>query len=505
MIELHDIVVEYGNGARAVRAVDGVSLKVPPGGSLALIGPSGCGKTSLLYAIAGLLKPAVGEVTLEGKPLSGVGSRVALILQNAGLLPWKTVWQNANLSLLLAKEYPKKTATAALEEMGLLEVKDRYPTELSEGMKRRVGIARALATSPTVMLMDEPLASLDTLTKERIQDLFLTLWRKHRFSLILVTHDIEEAAFLGERIAVLSDRPARIKAVVDNPGMGELDYRGQEGGGGKVRRVLVSIGAKLRDRSFRGRIMMYAASVGILLLAWEIASLSIEAIKGRAFLPNPVRAIAEMVRLGPLLFKNFWISAWRLVMAILIAFFTGYPLGLLIGHERRLDQLISPMIYILYPIPQVAFILLLFLIFGIGSPVKVTIVAIALFFQLLVSARGAAKQIEEEYVTSVLSAGASRWQVYWHVILPATLPSILTSLRVSVGLGMAFLYIAETTGSFDPRRGGLGPFIKNNMYSGTQAFAGILAMAILGLALYIVIELIERFACRWKYVPRRPS
>ena len=229
MIELHDIVVEYGNGARAVRAVDGVSLKVPPGGSLALIGPSGCGKTSLLYAIAGLLKPAVGEVTLEGKPLSGVGSRVALILQNAGLLPWKTVWQNANLSLLLAKEYPKKTATAALEEMGLLEVKDRYPTELSEGMKRRVGIARALATSPTVMLMDEPLASLDTLTKERIQDLFLTLWRKHRFSLILVTHDIEEAAFLGERIAVLSDRPARIKAVVDNPGMGELDYRGQEG------------------------------------------------------------------------------------------------------------------------------------------------------------------------------------------------------------------------------------------------------------------------------------
>ena len=229
MIELHDIVVEYGNGARAVRAVDGVSLKVPPGGSLALIGPSGCGKTSLLYAIAGLLKPAEGEVTLDGKPLSGVGRKVALILQNAGLLPWKTVWQNANLSLLLAKEYPKKTATDALEEMGLLEVKDRYPVELSEGMKRRVGIARALATSPTVMLMDEPLASLDTLTKERIQDLFLRLWRKHRFSLILVTHDIEEAAFLGERIAVLSDRPARIKAVVDNPGMGELDYRGQEG------------------------------------------------------------------------------------------------------------------------------------------------------------------------------------------------------------------------------------------------------------------------------------
>jgi len=272
-----------------------------------------------------------------------------------------------------------------------------------------------------------------------------------------------------------------------------------------VRRFFASLSNKIRDRSFRKAVLMYVVSVGILLLVWEIASLAIAAIKGRAFLPNPIRAIAEMIRLGPLLFRNFWISAWRLVMAIVIAFFTGYPLGLLIGHERRLDQLISPMIYILYPIPQVAFILLLFLIFGIGSPVKVTIVAIALFFQILVSARGAAKQIEEEHVTSVLSAGASRWQVYRHVILPATLPSILTSLRVSVGLGMAFLYIAETTGSFDPRRGGLGPFIKNNMYSGTQAFAGILAMALLGLALYIVIELIERIVCRWKYVSRRPS
>ncbi len=229
MIELHDVVVEYGGGPRAVRAVDGISFKVPPGGSLAMIGPSGCGKTSLLYAIAGLLKPIAGGVTLDGEPLSGVGTRVALILQNAGLLPWKTVWQNANLSLLLAKEYPAKTATAALEEMGLTEVKDRYPTELSEGMKRRVGIARALATSPAVMLMDEPLASLDTLTKERIQDLFLTLWRRHRFSLILVTHDIEEAAFLGERIAVLTERPARVKAFVDNPGMGKLGYRGQKG------------------------------------------------------------------------------------------------------------------------------------------------------------------------------------------------------------------------------------------------------------------------------------
>jgi len=262
----------------------------------------------------------------------------------------------------------------------------------------------------------------------------------------------------------------------------------------------------LRDPNTLRQIAMYVLSIAILVAAWEIASVVIEAVKGRAFLPNPVRAIGEVVRLGPALARNFLISGWRLVLSILVAFSVGYPLGLLIGHERRLDQLISPMIYIVYPIPQVAFILMLFLIFGIGNPVKVVIVASALFFQLLVSARGAAKHIEREHITSVLSAGASKRQIYWHVILPATLPSILTSLRVSVGLGMAFLYIAEISGTVDPMRGGLGSFIKTNMmYSPPAAFAGILAMALLGLVLYVAIEILERIVCRWKHVTRRIS
>ena len=228
MIVLRDAVVEYGQGKQLVRAVDKVTLHIDRGQSLALIGPSGCGKTSLLFAVAGLHRAASGTVEVDGVPVHGPRKEIALILQNAGLLPWKTVLQNANLSLLLNKEYPKKTADAVLEDLGLGGVKSRFPAELSEGMKRRVGIARALSTSPSVMLMDEPLASLDTLTRERIQDLFLDLWKQHRFSLVLVTHDIEEAAFLGQRIAVLSERPARIKTIVDNAGMGELDYRGTE-------------------------------------------------------------------------------------------------------------------------------------------------------------------------------------------------------------------------------------------------------------------------------------
>jgi NitT/TauT family transport system ATP-binding protein len=228
MIEIRDVVIEYGRGTRAVLAVDGISLRVEPGQSLALIGPSGCGKTTLLFAVAGLVRPREGEIDIAGETVAGPRREIALILQNAGLLPWKTVWQNANLSLLLGKEYPEKTAASVLEELGLASAKERFPVELSEGMKRRVGVARALSTSPSVMLMDEPLASLDTLTKERIQDLFLQLWLQRRFSLLLVTHDIEEAAFLGQRIAVLTDRPARIKRFVENPGVGDVRYRESE-------------------------------------------------------------------------------------------------------------------------------------------------------------------------------------------------------------------------------------------------------------------------------------
>jgi len=227
MIALRDVSVEYGRGPASVRAVDDVSFDVARGESLALIGPSGCGKSTLLFAIAGLLPVTGGRIEVGGDAVTGPRREVALILQNAGLLPWKTVWQNANLSLALRKEYPGRSAEAVLGELGLSDVGSRFPAELSEGMKRRVGIARALSTSPTVMLMDEPLASLDTLTKERIQDLFLELWARHRFALVLVTHDIEEAAFLGQRIAVLSERPARIKRVVENPAMGAASYRGQ--------------------------------------------------------------------------------------------------------------------------------------------------------------------------------------------------------------------------------------------------------------------------------------
>ncbi len=249
------------------------------------------------------------------------------------------------------------------------------------------------------------------------------------------------------------------------------------------------------------RILTYVVSVCAILFLWEMASIAVNAIDHAALLPGPFDALSQVVKNANELQHHFFASAWRLVLAILIALSVGVPLGLTIGREPTLDRFLSPIIYITYPIPQVALILFLFVVFGTGSATKIMMVALVLFFQILVSARGAAKNIPEEYIISVRSAGASRWQIYWHVILPASLPDILTSVRVSIGLGIAFLYIAETNAALGT---GLGGYINKHMlFQRDRAFAGIIALAILGLILYLIVDGLERLLCRWKYVARR--
>ena len=268
---------------------------------------------------------------------------------------------------------------------------------------------------------------------------------------------------------------------------------------------------RVEKRSVARQILTYVISIAVLLLIWQIASMVVnrdvppptDGVRHAKILPGPFDALSQLTKSANELQRHFRSSAWRLILAILIALAVAGPIGLLIGRERWLDRYLSPMIYITYPIPQVALILFFFVVFGTGSATKVAMVAFVLFFQILVSARGAAKNISEEHITSVLSAGATRWQIYRHVIVPAALPEILTSLRVSIGLGMAFLYIAET---FAATGNGLGGFIKNRMlFQREQAFAGIVAMALLGLVLYIAVDVLERLVCRWKHVKRRPS
>ena len=225
MIALDQVPLSFADNVRTLPVLEDVSLQVGAGASCAVIGPSGCGKTSLLFLLAGLLEPTAGRVRVADR------SRTGVILQHYGLLPWKSVAANIGLGLRLQgadRERTRARVSELLVEMDLAAFADHFPGQLSGGMQQRVALARALATGPQLLLMDEPLSALDALTRERLQHTILDVWQRHRVTMVLVTHSIEEAAFLGQTVVVLTDRPARVAAVVENPGAGRADYRQSE-------------------------------------------------------------------------------------------------------------------------------------------------------------------------------------------------------------------------------------------------------------------------------------
>ena len=225
MIALDQVHLSFADNGRVLPVLEDVSLQVGAGASCAVIGPSGCGKTSLLFLLAGLLKPTAGTVRVADR------SRTGVILQHYGLLPWKSVAANIALGLRLQgadRERTRARVDELLVEMDLAAFADHFPGQLSGGMQQRVALARALATEPRLLLMDAPLSALDALTRERLQHTILGVWQRHRVTMVLVTHSIEEAVFLGQTVVVLTSRPARVAAVVDNPGAGRSDYRQSE-------------------------------------------------------------------------------------------------------------------------------------------------------------------------------------------------------------------------------------------------------------------------------------
>ena len=200
-----------------IQAVESISLDVEEGEFVSLVGPSGCGKTTLLRLMNGLIEPDAGEVRVRGRP-PVPSSDMAMVFQSARLLPWRTVAGNIEFVLALQNRPRRERAErvqALLGAVGLRDFADAYPHELSGGMQQRVGLVRALATEPRVLLMDEPFAALDAMTREILRGELLRLWARRRMAVVFVTHDIDEAILLSQRIVLLRPRPGRVDEVVD--------------------------------------------------------------------------------------------------------------------------------------------------------------------------------------------------------------------------------------------------------------------------------------------------
>lgn len=230
MIKVEDLEVIYQNKNSRYIALSDVSFDLSKGKTCAIIGPSGCGKSTLLYVLAGLLKHDRGMVTINNESVRPNRRETTLILQDYGLLPWKTAFQNTALGLEIrgVSEHDKYAAVKeAMTELGIWEFRNNYPAQLSGGQCQRVAIARSLTLKPSLFLMDEPFSSLDALTREVLQDTLLEFWKKKQAAVVLVTHSIEEAVFLGQKILIFSKSPGRILNVIENNEMGDHSYRNE--------------------------------------------------------------------------------------------------------------------------------------------------------------------------------------------------------------------------------------------------------------------------------------
>lgn len=220
-IKIENLTFSYSNKhEKNINVIDNLNLTVYDQEFLTIVGASGCGKSTLLNIIAGLLPPNTGNVYLNNEKIIGPGPDRTMVFQDDAVFPWYTVKQNVEYGLKISshnREQREYEVTQTLELVGLSENAKMFPRQLSGGMRKRVDVARAIITKPEVLLMDEPFAALDVMTKQKLQEQFLNIWNDTRMTVIFVTHDLEEALYMADRVVVMSSHPGRISRIVDVP------------------------------------------------------------------------------------------------------------------------------------------------------------------------------------------------------------------------------------------------------------------------------------------------
>ena len=227
-ILIKEVSITFGEGEQSHRAVETTNLTINSGEFVCILGPSGCGKSTLLNAVAGYVKPTTGQVLVDDVEVDKPGPDRGMVFQQYSLLPWKTVYENVSFGPKMAgvsRRQVSETTNTFLAMVGLLKFAKRYPAELSGGMQQRVGIARALANYPTVLLMDEPFGALDAQTRLTMQESLLDIWRNFGTTVLFVTHDVDEAVFLADRVLIMSAAPGRIvkELTIDLPRPRNID------------------------------------------------------------------------------------------------------------------------------------------------------------------------------------------------------------------------------------------------------------------------------------------
>ena len=526
-------------------AIDRCSLDVKAGEIVSIVGPSGCGKTTLLWSMSGLHPLTAGEILLDDRPVRGPHPQIGMVFQEANLLPWRDLDANINFPFEIRGEKADRVwIDELLNRVGLEGFGGRFPRELSGGMQQRAALVRALSFKPSVLLMDEPFGALDAFTREEMNRLVEEIWLSAPTTIVLITHSIEEAIFLSDRIVVMTPRPdawptstcslsapafardhvdqgglrpvQRIKqeivgdrsAATNRPRCSDACWRrdsaeprrdprfqGRPASGRRGRRrgdlsALAGGPAQIgsrdsRDHPGRGRHHRRHANVA-------------DRVQGAA-----IRLAASRPRSAMALVTDFPLIAPHLGYT-LVELFSGFAIGSAVGLVLAavitqfpfVEKVVTPYILVLVTTPMLALVPLLILRFGFGYTPRIIAVALASGPMVMINAATGFRRVDRGKIALARSYGASTLQIFWKIRAPMALPMIFVGLMVGSIFGLLTAVGAEMVG------GGFGLGNRLTSYSSMiqmpQFFAVILILSILGILIYVLFFLLAKRFASWE-------
>jgi ABC-type nitrate/sulfonate/bicarbonate transport system permease component/ABC-type nitrate/sulfonate/bicarbonate transport system ATPase subunit len=466
-----------------VTALAGLSLTVRPREVVAVVGPSGCGKSTLLELVAGLQAPDEGELRVAPGACSYMPQRDLL-------LPWRDALGNAALALEcegMARAEARDRAEPLFERFGLAEFERTRPAGLSGGMRQRVAFLRTLLPGRPVLLLDEPFASLDSITRASMQQWLADALIQEPRTVLLVTHDVEEAVFLADRVAVLSARPGR----------GDRDRRAAAApalaGGGRDRpRGCPPQGAGAGGPAVR-RVALVTLLLAAVVAVWQgVASLdSVDDLT----LASPAEVVEAFGDDGDLLFDEALVTGYEVLLGLAIAVAAGLLFALAMHLSRALRDAAYPLLVASQAIPIVVLAPIFVLAFDYGIGPKLAIVALICFFPITVNVLDGLHSVDAELLKLMRSFGASRLQTLRKVELPASLPFFFSGLRVAATVSVIGAVFGEWAGADR----GLGRLVLlgNNQLQTPRVYAGIVILTLMAVGLFALVTLAERLVTPW--------